>query len=99
MPELLLEVGFEEMPAPWLEELGGQLAAKFAEIAGREFLEPTGAQALWTPRRLVLRASVLGRQPDREEPVWGPSLKVAKDAGGKWTVAAQGFAKKNGVSV
>jgi len=99
VPELLIEVGFEEMPAPWLKELGVQLAAKFAEIAGREFLEPTGAQAFWTPRRLVLRASILGRQPDREEPVWGPSLKVAKDASGKWTGAAQGFAKKNGVSV
>ena len=42
---------------------------------------------------------VLARQADREEPVWGPSLKVAKDAAGKWTGAAQGFAKKNGVAV
>jgi glycyl-tRNA synthetase beta chain len=53
----------------------------------------------YTPRRLVLRAEVPSRQPDREEPVWGPSLKVAKDPAGKWTGAALGFAKKNAVAV
>jgi glycyl-tRNA synthetase beta chain len=38
------------------------------------------------------------RQEDREEQVWGPSLKVAKDASGNWTGAAQGFARKKGVA-
>ena len=57
------------------------------------------AAVRYTPRRLVLRADVPARQPDREEPVWGPALKVAKDAAGKWTGAAQGFAKKNAVAV
>jgi glycyl-tRNA synthetase beta chain len=98
--ELLAEIGFEEMPAPWLPGLADQLKARFLEAASRELLE---AQApplvLYTPRRLVLRADVPARQPDREEPVWGPALKVAKDAAGKWTGAALGFAKKNGVAV
>jgi glycyl-tRNA synthetase beta chain len=98
VPELLLEVGFEEMPAPWLEGLGAQLQSKFAEAAVRELLEPREAKTYWTPRRLVLSATVAERQADREEPVWGPSLKAAKDAAGQWTQAAQGFAKKNGVS-
>ena len=44
-------------------------------------------------------AELPARQADREEPVWGPALKVAKDAAGAWTAAAQGFAKKNGVAV
>ncbi len=99
MPEFLLEVGFEEMPARWLEDLASQLLTRFGETAGREFLEPKGAEVYWTPRRLVLRSDVLARQADRDEPVWGPSLKVAKDASGAWTGAAQGFAKKNGVPV
>jgi len=97
--ELLLEVGFEEMPAPWLPGLAEQLRVLFLEAAAREFLDPKDAAALYTPRRLVLRALVNARQPDREEPVWGPSLKVARDAAGKWTGAALGFAKKNGVAV
>jgi glycyl-tRNA synthetase beta chain len=97
--ELLVEVGFEEMPAPWLAGLAEQMRARFLESAARESLGAKGAAVDYTPRRLVLRADVLPRQPDREEPVWGPSLKVARDAAGKWTAAALGFAKKNAVAV
>jgi len=99
MAELLIEIGFEEMPAPWLAGLGEQLQARFVEAASREFLEATDATVAWTPRRLVLCADLPSRQSDREEPVWGPALKVAKDTAGAWTPAAQGFAKKNGVAV
>src|SRR5260221_650371 len=87
------------MPAPWLPGLADQLRLRFTEAASREFLEPKSVQVFQTPRRLVLGAELLVRQADREEPVWGPSLKAAKDAAGKWTGAAQGFAKKNGVAV
>ncbi|MGE5125302.1 MAG: glycine--tRNA ligase subunit beta, partial [Betaproteobacteria bacterium] len=93
------EIGFEEMPAPWLPGLAEQLRARFDEAAGRERLSPADAVVLWTPRRLVLRAELAPRQPDREEPVWGPAWKVAKDAAGQWTGAARGFAKKNGVAL
>ncbi len=99
MAELLIEIGFEEMPAPWLSGLAEQLRARFLEAAAREFLEAKDASVAWTPRRLVLQADLPPRQADREEPVWGPALKVAKDAAGAWTPAAQGFAKKNGVAV
>ena len=97
--ELLIEIGFEEMPAPWLPGLAEQLRTRFVDAAAREFLEAKDASVAWTPRRLVLRADLPARQADREEPVWGPALKVAKDAAGAWTPAAQGFAKKNGVAV
>jgi glycyl-tRNA synthetase beta chain len=95
--ELLLEIGCEEIPAPWLGDLTHQLAQRFEELARKERLEPAGVQALSTPRRLVLRAEVAAGQADREEKVWGPSLRVARDAAGAWTGAAQGFARKSGV--
>jgi glycyl-tRNA synthetase beta chain len=94
----LLEVGFEEMPAAWLPALANDFRERFAAAAAREWLDPASVETYHTPRRIVLRASVLVRQPDRDENVWGPSLKVARDATGKWTGAAQGFAKKNGVA-
>jgi glycyl-tRNA synthetase beta chain len=95
LPEFLLEIGCEELPAPWLPGLAEQLRLRIEEQLGREHLAgPCGTH--WTPRRLVARAMVPARQADREEHVWGPSLKVAKDAQGKWTGAALGFAKKNG---
>jgi glycyl-tRNA synthetase beta chain len=97
--ELLIEIGFEEMPAPWLPGLAEQLRTRFVDAAAREFLGAKDTAVAWTPRRLVLRADLPARQADREEPVWGPALKVAKDASGAWTAAAQGFAKKNGVAV
>ncbi len=97
--EFLLEIGCEEIPAGWLAGLSEQLRQRFTELASREQLEPSGVRVLWTPRRLVLAAQVLARQSDREERTWGPSLKVAKDASGKWSGAALGFARKVGVAV
>ena len=99
MAELVFEVGVEEMPALWLPGLARQLGTGFARAAGQGHLDPAEVQTRWTPRRLVLRAEVAERQPDREEQVWGPSLKVARDAAGEWTGAAHGFARKNGIGV
>jgi glycyl-tRNA synthetase beta chain len=98
VPELLLEVGCEEMPASWLGGLTDQLRQRFAEIAARERLVPEEVRAFSTPRRLVLVAAVVDRQAAREEQVFGPSVRAAKDASGKWTPAAEGFARKNNVA-
>jgi glycyl-tRNA synthetase beta chain len=95
--EFLLEIGCEEMPAPWLPDLTRQLARRFQDLAEKERLAPSSVEAFSTPRRLVLRADVLAAQADREERVWGPSLRVARDVAGAWTGAAQGFARKSGV--
>jgi glycyl-tRNA synthetase beta chain len=95
--EFLLEIGCEEIPAPWLPDLTQQLSRRFQELAEKERLEPSSVEAFSTPRRLVLHADVRTGQADREEKVWGPSLKVARDGSGAWTGAAQGFAKKSGV--
>ncbi|HET9317117.1 MAG TPA: glycine--tRNA ligase subunit beta, partial [Vicinamibacteria bacterium] len=96
MAEFLLEIGFEEMPAPWLSGLGEQARALFEKLAAEQHLEPSSVQSFFTPRRLVVAAQVAARQADREERVWGPSLKVAKGGDGAWTNAANGFAKKVG---
>ena len=98
MAEFLLEVGCEEMPASWLSGLTDQLRHRFWEAAARERLDPSDVRGFCTPRRLVLVAEVVERQSAREEQVWGPSLKAARDAEGRWTAAAEGFARKSGVT-
>jgi glycyl-tRNA synthetase beta chain len=98
MPEFLLEIGFEEMPASWLEGLGQQARVLYERLASEQHLAPTGVECFFTPRRLVVAAQVAARQADREERVWGPSLKVAKGADGAWSNAATGFAKKVGTT-
>ena len=99
MPEFLLEVGCEEMPAGWLPGLTEQMRERFSELVRREHLEPEGARSFSTPRRLVVTANIPARQADRDERVRGPALRIAKDAHGNWTKAAEGFAKRNNVAV
>jgi glycyl-tRNA synthetase beta chain len=93
--ELLLEIGCEELPAPWLSGLRQQFRQRFLDAATRDHLEPAEVEVYSTPRRLALFAELRARQDDREERVWGPSLKVARDAKGAWTGAASGFARKH----
>src|SRR5207245_4446082 len=83
--------------APWLPALTEQLRQRFTELAVAERLEPGRVESRSTPRRLVLRADLRERQEDREEKFWGPALKIARDASGRWTGAAEGFARKHGV--
>lgn len=97
MPEFLLEIGCEEIPAGWLPGVTAELGRRLAELAGAEHLQPEAVEAHSTPRRLIVRADVLGRQPDRDEELWGPALQAARDASGVWTGAALGFARKCGV--
>ncbi|HEV7500831.1 MAG TPA: glycine--tRNA ligase subunit beta, partial [Vicinamibacteria bacterium] len=89
----------EEIPASWLPGLTEQMRQRFSEIATREYLGPQAVASYSTPRRLIVTAQLETRQADREDKVWGPSLKVARDAAGAWTGAATGFAKKSGVPV
>ncbi len=91
MPDFLLEIGTEEIPdwmiVPALDELHRRFAATFGSFGG-DALRTDG-----TPRRLVLMAKDLAEQePDTQVVVQGPYVS----AGPK---AAEGFARKNGVSV
>jgi len=97
--EFLFEIGFEEMPAPWLAGLADQLGAKFTAAASGEQIAPADVRVFWTSRRLVLVADVKTRQDDRTVVEWGPAAKIAKDAAGSWSKAAEGFAKKQGVAL
>jgi glycyl-tRNA synthetase beta chain len=100
--EFLLEVGFEEVPAPWLDKLASDLKDNFVQRAKDLRLAapeapPSGTTVFWTPRRLVLRSDVLSKQRAESSLVYGPSRKAALDAQGQWTKAALGFAAKHGV--
>jgi glycyl-tRNA synthetase beta chain len=100
MPDFLLEVGCEEIPARMIAAASQELRERLNRLLQRERLEPTGALAhLDSPRRLAVVASGLpAAQPDVTEQVNGPSVQVAyKD--GQPTPAAHAFAKKVGVDV
>lgn len=98
--DLLLEIGLEEMPAhvvtPSMQQLE-QKVVKFLEDARLSF---ESIQAFSTPRRLaVLVKQVANQQEDTEEEVKGPAKKIALDAEGNWSKAAQGFVRGQGLTV
>src|SRR5271169_1183585 len=100
MPDFLLEIGCEEIPARMIDAASRELQEKLNTLLQRERLAPAGAIShLDTPRRLTVIASgIPASQPDITEQVSGPSAQVAyKD--GQPTPAAQAFAKKVGVDV
>ncbi len=98
--DLLLEIGVEELPASFVaqavEALPGLLEARLRELR----LSHGRIRALGTPRRLaVIAEGVATAQPDLDEEVLGPPARVAFDADGKPTKAAQSFASKIGVAL
>ena len=100
MADFLLEIGTEEIPARMIDSARDELSRRTADLLTRERLavNPT-IQSFSTPRRIaVLARNVASRQPDIQEQLTGPSLKIAfKD--GAPTPAAEAFAKKAGVPV
>jgi glycyl-tRNA synthetase beta chain len=100
MPDFLLEIGCEEIPARMIDGASEELQERLNGLLKRERLEPAGNIGRFdTPRRLaVLAPGIPAAQPDVTEQVTGPSSQVAfKD--GQPTPAAHAFAKKVGVEV
>ncbi|AKG23697.1 glycine--tRNA ligase subunit beta [Calothrix sp. 336/3] len=99
MAIFLLEVGTEELPAGFLSGAIAQWRKLIPTSLVENCLESASIQVYGTPRRLAVVISGLPtQQPDREEEVKGPPAQAAfKD--GQATPAAQGFAKKQGVSL
>ncbi len=99
--EFLLEIGAEEIPHWMIPGALRDLERGFlAALEDANLCQGVEAASEATPRRLVLVANgVADRQADREETLKGPPRRVAFDAEGKPTKAAQGFAKRAGVGV
>ena len=99
MVSFLLEVGTEELPATFVETAIQQWQQKIPASLKEQFLSFESVQVWGTPRRLaVLIEGLPSHQPDREEEIKGPPASTAfKD--GKPTPAAEGFIKKQGVTL
>ncbi|HTU45675.1 MAG TPA: glycine--tRNA ligase subunit beta [Bryobacteraceae bacterium] len=91
MPYFLLEIGTEEIPdwmiEPALEDLRARYQAEFGAFEGSAIILTA------TPRRLILLAkNILDKAPDVETVVPGPYVSAGMKA-------AEGFARKQGLSV
>jgi glycyl-tRNA synthetase beta chain len=111
----LLEVGCEEIPARFLldaeKSLGERVHVALTETrllpstrtgfgTGANTLRALPIRTFSTPRRLAIYVpKLLAQQPDKVEEILGPPVKVAFDAEGKYTRAAESFAQKNSAAL
>ncbi len=97
---LLFEIGTEELPVNDLGLALNQLEQLVPQMLDDARLSYDSVQVMGTPRRqAILVHGLASRQPDQIVEVQGPPAKVAFDAEGQPTRAAEGFARKQGVSV
>jgi glycyl-tRNA synthetase beta chain len=99
MPDFLLEIGCEEIPARMIIDAEQELVWRITRLLGNARLTYGSVSPFATPRRIAVQITgVLTSQPDITEQLSGPSTQIAyKD--GQPTPAAHAFAKKAGVDV
>ncbi|CAM6125405.1 unnamed protein product [Calypogeia fissa] len=96
----VLEIGSEELPPQDVTSAISQLEVAFPQLLASQRLQYHKCSVEGTPRRLVVVVEQLAtRQEDSEKEVRGPPASKAFDTEGKPTKAAEGFCKKNGVTM
>jgi len=96
--DLLFELGTEELPAGEISAMARALVNALTQDLKNYSLSYSRAEQFSTPRRLaVLVRDVAVKGPDQERHVIGPPVSAARDDQGRWTPAAEGFARKQGI--
>ena len=100
MPDFLLEVGCEEIPARMIDGAGLDLQERIARLLEAEHLAANPRIShLESPRRLaVLAQGISPAQPDVTERIVGPPVATAFENGNP-TPVAHAFARKAGVEL
>ncbi|MEK7813400.1 MAG: glycine--tRNA ligase subunit beta, partial [Candidatus Desantisbacteria bacterium] len=100
MPDLLLEIGTEEIPAGYIQQGLKQMRESMQFLLQGERIGFEGINTYGSPRRLsILVTGVAASQMDADVEVLGPPKAAAYDKQGSPTKAAEGFARSQGVSI
>jgi glycyl-tRNA synthetase beta chain len=92
--DLLLEIGTEEIPARFIPGILAQMESLASTRLAELRLAFEAVEVYATPRRLTLCVKqVAEQQLDQTSENKGPSVKIAFDAEGNPSKAAQGFAR------
>lgn len=97
--DFLFEIGTEEMPSAPLNNAASQMGKMVPEALDRAGLSHGKVSVLTSPRRLCVHVADVAAATDAiHEVKRGPAASIAFDAEGVPTKAAEGFARKCGVS-
>lgn len=98
MPELLLELGTEELPASFVRKAYTDLREGLGSVLAEAGVLQGEGIAYGTPRRLIVSfPNLLDRQPDSTKEQRGPALQAAYDAEGNPSKALLGFCRSQGI--
>src|SRR5579862_3913265 len=98
MPELLLELGCEELPATFVRKAYTDLLESLTQSLAKAGVLVGEGRAIGTPRRLIIGFPDLKpRQEDATKEQRGPALKAAYDEAGNPSQALLGFCRSQGV--
>ena len=96
---IAFEIGTEELPAFDLHDATKQVRALVAGQQGKLF-DYEDVQVYSTPRRIIVVITGVAEETEAfDETFRGPAARIAFDAAGNPTKAAQGFARGKGVAV
>ncbi len=100
MPNYLLEIGTEELPAGFIPEAQTRLEQLMSDGLKSKNLPFQSMKTMSTPRRLTILVNDLALdQTTTKTKVKGPPVDKCFDGSGAATQAASGFAKRNNLSV
>ena len=98
MPDFVLEIGFEEMPARFLAPLTREFKKNFESLLKQEMIGFRSLEAHSTPRRICIYVLDMNPvQESRQELVTGPPASIAFDQDNNLTRAGLGFARSQQV--
>ena len=98
--DFLVELGTEELPPKSLLGLSQAFTSGITTGLKAHGVKFSGVSPYATPRRLAVVVHDLDETtPINDVVVWGPPVKIAFDADGQPTKAAQAFAAKNGLEI
>lgn len=98
-PQLLLEIGTEEIPARFIS-IGMNRLKELAEQRFKDCrFDYSDIKTYGTPRRLSLIANIAEMQSASQREVWGPPVSVAYDKEGNLTKAGETFLKNNSLTI
>ena len=98
--ELFFELGTEEIPAGFIPRALDDIKRLLSQELTTARINYGEIRSFATPRRLAISIADVATEQQRQElELTGPPARIAFDASGNPTKAAEGFAKTNGVSV
>lgn len=96
---LLIELGCEELPANACRVAEREAGLTIERLLTERRLAPTSVEVFVTPRRIaVIAEGVPSEAPAETSVQTGPPEKAARNEDGSWSKAAQGFARKHGLT-